>query len=150
MKTNNTESCRYKIECVPVGNPIEKCQLTKSEDIYNYVMKLYCSDINLIESFIGIYCDNNLNVIGWAKIATGGISATYVDTRIIFKYAVDLLCSNIILVHNHPSGNLVPSPQDKELTTRIVDGGRILGFRTVDHLIVSETGYYSFHDKGLL
>lgn len=150
MKKNYKESRRYKIECVPVGNPIEKCQIKRSDDIYNYAMKLYGSDIELIESFIAIYCDNNLNVIGWAKIATGGINSTLVDQRVIFKYAVDLMCCHIILIHNHPSGNLEPSKIDKDLTTRMVNGGNILGFRIAEHIIVTKENYYSFHDKGLL
>lgn len=144
------ESRRYKIECVPVGNPIEKTQLRTSEDIYNYAMKLYGSDIELIESFIGIYLDNSLNVIGWAKISTGGTNYTLVDTKVVFKYAIDMLACHIVAVHNHPSGNLTPSSEDKMLTKRIAEGSNLLSMQLIDHLIISKEAYYSFHDKGLL
>lgn len=144
------ESRRYKIECIPVGNPIEKTQILTSEDIYKYAMKLYGSDIELIESFIGIYLDNNMNVIGWAKISTGGTNYTLVDTKVVFKYAVDMLACHIVAVHNHPSGNLTPSREDKALTERIAEGSKLLSMRLVDHVIVSKEGHYSFHDHGLL
>lgn len=144
------ESRRYKIECVPVGNPIEKTQIKNTEDAYKYIMRLYGSDIELIESFIGIYIDNNNNVIGWSKIASGGIDKTIVDQRVLFKYAIELLAPRIIICHNHPSGKVLPSRDDDELTNRIVDGCKILGLQLIDHLVVTKETYYSYLETNKL
>ena len=79
----------------------------------------------------------------------GGISGTVVDSRIIFKKAMDLLASSIILVHNHPSGNLNPSKADISVTNRLKEGGKLLDISVLDHLIITETSFYSFADEGI-
>jgi DNA repair protein RadC len=73
-----------------------------------------------------------------------------VDARLIFKPALELLASGIILFHNHPSGNLKPSKQDLELTKKLVSGARNIDMNILDHLIISERGYLSFKDEGYL
>lgn len=144
------ESRRYKIECIPIGNPIEKTRINNAEDAYKYIMKLYGSDIEIIESFISIYLDNNNNVIGWSKIASGGIDKTIVDPRVIFKYAIDLLAPRILVCHNHPSGKVIPSREDDVLTNQINEGCKILCISLADHLIVTKEEYYSYEQKGRL
>ena len=88
--------------------------------------------------------------IGKYKISSGGISSTIVDSRIILKYAIENLASNVVLVHNHPSGSLNPSRDDIELTKKIIIGCKALDIIVLDHIIIGQNKYYSFSDEGLL
>ncbi|HVY73405.1 MAG TPA: DNA repair protein RadC [Puia sp.] len=83
-------------------------------------------------------------------VSQGGITGTVADPRIILKKALEVNAVNLILCHNHPSGSLKPSRADEELTTKIKEAARYFDIRVMDHLIVSETGYYSFADSGIL
>lgn len=83
-------------------------------------------------------------------VSRGGISSTVVDSKLIFRHAIDALAAGIILVHNHPSGNLEPSGNDHALTRSIVYGAGMLDIRVLDHLIISAEGFYSFNDNGCM
>ena len=89
-------------------------------------------------------------VTSYAKISQGGTSATVVDPKIIAKYAVDDLCSSVILVHNHPSGNKEPSQPDKDLTKKIKTGLRMFDIGVLDHIITTKDSYTSFADEEIL
>jgi len=81
-------------------------------------------------------------------ISQGGITATVVDPRIILRKALENNAVSIILFHNHPSGNLTPSEADRQVTHKIREAGKYHDIRVLDHIIVAETGYYSFADNG--
>lgn len=83
-------------------------------------------------------------------ISQGGTAATVVDIKLLLKRALDCLAEGIILVHNHPSGNLTPSSQDDTLTRRIREGASILDIRVLDHIIIAGGGWYSYADEGRL
>jgi DNA repair protein RadC len=84
-------------------------------------------------------------------ISHGGITATVVDARIIFKKALEYAgVTQLNVAHNHPSGNLHPSETDKRLTEKIKEGGKLLDIRLLDHLIIASNSFYSFSDNGLL
>jgi DNA repair protein RadC len=83
-------------------------------------------------------------------ISSGGVAGTIVDPKIIFKRAVEGLACSIILCHNHPSGNLQPSQSDIDITKKLHSASELLDIAVLDHLIVSERGYYSFADEGML
>ena len=83
-------------------------------------------------------------------ISRGGVSGTVVDLKLVFGTAMKAGASNIILSHNHPSGNLRPSPEDIQLTKKIVSAGNILDIKIFDHLIITNEGYYSFAEEGML
>jgi DNA repair protein RadC len=91
-----------------------------------------------------------MDTIGYAKISQGGVSGTHVDTKIIAKYALDSLCTNLILCHNHPSGFLKPSRQDLEMTEEITKGLKYLDIEVTDHIIITEEEFYSFREEGLI
>jgi DNA repair protein RadC len=78
------------------------------------------------------------------------MTSTVVDPRILFKKAFEVEATSIVLCHNHPSGNLKPSRHDEELTYKIKEAAKYLDIQIIDHLIVSEEGYFSFSDEGLL
>ena len=80
----------------------------------------------------------------------GGMTGTVIDVRLVLKAALDLHATSLILCHNHPSGNLEPSDADKKITRQIKDAGLLMEIPVLDHLIVTQTGYFSFADEGLL
>lgn len=88
--------------------------------------------------------------IGAYKISSGGVSSTIVDSRIVLRYAIENLASNIVLVHNHPSGNLTPSKDDIELTKKIITACKTLDITVLDHIIIGQNKFFSFSDEGLL
>lgn len=83
-------------------------------------------------------------------ISEGGITGTVADPRVILRKALEEDAVNIILCHNHPSGSLKPSRADEQLTAKIKEAARYLDITVLDHIIVSEDGYYSFADEGLI
>lgn len=84
------------------------------------------------------------------NISKGGISGTVIDVRLILKKALENNASSIVLCHNHPSGNTQPSDADIQITQKLKEAGKIMEIPVIDHLIVTENGYFSFADEGLL
>jgi len=122
--------------------------LNSSEKTYKY-FKPILADLNVEEFHIALLNQRN-KLIKSVKISQGGISATSVDTRLIFKKALDFYATRILLIHNHPSGNLSPSLHDNEITSRIVELGKLIEINVLDHLIITNNGYFSYADKNLL
>lgn len=83
-------------------------------------------------------------------VSQGGTAATMVDVKLLLKRAIDCLAEGIILVHNHPSGNLTPSVEDCKLTQNIKEAAKYLGIRVLDHVIIGKDKFYSFNDNGKL
>ncbi|MEE9373516.1 MAG: DNA repair protein RadC [Saprospiraceae bacterium] len=126
------------------SKPIISC----SHDAYSYIYPKL-QDLKHEEMHI-IYLNRRNQVIKDEKLFKGGVSSTVVDVKIIFNKTIQLLASSIILVHNHPSGNIEPSKADLRLTEKLVEAGRLLDTEVCDHLIITEKGYYSFKDQKLL
>jgi DNA repair protein RadC len=89
-------------------------------------------------------------IIHKKEIGKGGVAGTYVDLKIIFKKALELTASGMILVHNHPSGNTTPSSQDISLTEKIKKAAVFLDISLLDHIIFGGIKYFSFVDEGIL
>ena len=89
-------------------------------------------------------------VLSFECISRGGTVATYVETKLIIKHAVEALACGMILVHNHPSGQLSPSGQDDALTRKIKAAAELLDIKVLDHLIIGTDGFYSYADNGRL
>lgn len=102
------------------------------------------------EEFWIILLNRANKVIKTECVSQGGITGTVTDIRLIMKMAIEVFATGIILSHNHPSGNLKPSEQDIQITHRIRDAGQIFEIPVLDHLIVTESGYFSFMDEGIL
>jgi len=126
----------------------EKPKITCSEDAYNC---LYSSmeDLNY-EVFKILLLNRNNQVTRIETISTGGVAGTIVDPKVIFKKALEHSASSIILSHNHPSGNLRPSQADLDITKKLVQAGKTMEINVLDHVIISDKGYYSFLDEGLI
>ena len=125
-----------------------KTKITCSTDIYNYI-KPQLLDLPHEEFWIILL--NRANVVmKKMPVSSGGVAGTVADPKIIFKQALEHLASAIILVHNHPSGNLKPSGADIALTKKMKEAGTLLDLPILDHIIFTENQYYSFADEGLL
>ncbi len=110
-------------------------------------MRPRVQDLNHEESWV-LLLNNNATLIRCVHLSKGGLTETAVDVRMVMKQAVLHEATCIILVHNHPSGNLRPSNADCDLTERISKGARVLNVRLIDHIIVSDKDYYSFAENG--
>jgi len=128
--------------------PHVKPQIRTSEDAYTVMIPELMDQP--VEQFWVIMLSRSNKVIQKRIISSGGISGTIADPKIIFKKAIDDLASGIILVHNHPSGNLKPSQADINLTKKLQGSGRLLETPVLDHIIFTDDGYFSFADEGLL
>ena len=124
-------------------------KITSSKDAEKAFREVFDADtINWTEEFI-VLCLNNANeVIGYSKISSGGMTSTIVDARVLFTIALNSAATSIIIAHNHPSGALSPSPADINITNQLVEGGKLLNIKLIDHIIISRNGYYSFLDEG--
>jgi len=119
--------------------------IKNSQEAFNYFEPLI-ADLPHEEFWI-LLLARNRKVIARKKISEGGIAGTVVDTKIIFKHAIENLASSIVLCHNHPSGNLVPSAADIQITKNLKNAGKLLDIDVVDHIIVGNDKYYSFADN---
>jgi len=129
-------------------NTNQKVKISSSRQVYEEMYSLL-SHIKH-EEFWAVYLDRKNVIIGKKQISQGGVSSTLVDSKIIFKYAVDLLASGIVLVHNHPSGNKNASIHDIKLTENIKQGAKILDINLIDHIIIAGNDYYSFADNAII
>lgn len=127
---------------------LQKKIITTSNDIAEYLMaklKDYRHEV------FGVMYLNRANKINHFEIVSeGGITGTVADPRIILKKALEEDAVSIILCHNHPSGSLKPSRADEDLTYKIKEAAKYFDIRVLDHMIVSDAGYFSFADEGLL
>lgn len=139
------KSIEFKLVSEKRDFPIVK--IRTSNDAYQYAKNFYSDDIDIYESSFIILVNQAHNAIGYAKISQGGINGTVVDPRIICKYAIDSLCSAVILIHNHPSGNLHPSREDDNLTKSVKQCLEVFNIQLLDHMILSDCGYYSYSEE---
>lgn len=124
--------------------------IANADDAYSILKGLFSADtISLQEEFIVLYLNRANKVIGSYKLSKGGISGTVADIRLILSVALKTLASGLILAHNHPSGNLKPSQADIGLTKRVREAAKLMDMEVLDHIIISNEGFYSFTD-GLL
>lgn len=130
------------------GNSLEKKVIRNSRDIAEY-LQTQLKDRNY-EVFAVVFLNQANKINHFEIISKGGITGTVADPRIILKKALDNNATSIVLCHNHPSGNLRPSRADEELTKKITEAAKYFDIKVVDHIIVSEEGFYSFADEGLL
>ena len=123
-------------------------KITSSRDVFDLMQPLLGSLKH--EEFWVLFMNNSNKVLHKLLLSKGGLTGTVVDVRLIFKKALECLATGIILCHNHPSGNLVASRADKEITLKIKNGAVSLDIKVLDHLIITEKAYFSFADEGQL
>ena len=127
---------------------LEKIVIKTSTDIAQY-LRTTIKDFSY-EVFAVLYLNKANKINHFEIISRGGLTGTVADPRIILRIALEQEATSIILCHNHPSGNLKPSRADEDLTQKIKNAAKLLDILVMDHIIVSEDGYFSFADDGLL
>ncbi len=127
---------------------LEKPVVRSSKEIAGY-LKALIKDYPY-EVFAVIFLNRANKINHFEIISRGGITGTVADPRVILKKALEEDATSIVLCHNHPSGNLQPSLADEELTKKIKEAASYMDIKVIDHIIVSEDGYYSFADEGIL
>ena len=121
-------------------------KIQNSRDVFDMMMPLLEDKPH--EEFWVLYLNNSNRVLSREMCSRGGITATVVDVRLLYKRAIELSAVGLVICHNHPSGDKSPSISDKELTTKIKQAGDSLDIKLLDHLIITEKSYFSFADNG--
>ncbi len=127
---------------------IEKPIVRSSSDIAQF-LQAQLKDLSY-EVFAVVFLNRANKINHFQIISSGGITGTVADPRVILKKALEENATSIVLSHNHPSGNLLPSRADEELTKKIKEAAAYLDIKVLDHIIVSDEGFYSFADEGML
>lgn len=128
---------------------IEEVKVITSKVAEDFFRKLIGEDvIEHHEEFWLAYLNRNNCIVGYMRLSIGGLSATIVDIRHLMQSALGCNCSAMILMHNHPSGNLNPSSSDDELTKKIKDACDIFSINLLDHVILTVDSYFSYADNG--
>jgi DNA repair protein RadC len=130
------------------SDSLQRDKIMCSRDAYDAVLPQLI-DLPFEEFWILLLNQAN-HIISRQRISMGGVSHVIVDAKMVFRPAIEALASSIVLIHNHPSGNLRPSQRDIELTRKLREAGKTLDIIVSDHLIVAHSGFYSFADEGML
>ena len=134
------ESGKYEIEN-KIDNP----------EVASYILRNVCNLENETEEVMMLLTlDTKNKVTGIFEVSRGSLNTSIVHPREIFKRAIINNASNVIIAHNHPSGDTTPSKEDINVTQRLKECGKILGVELLDHLIIGEGRYCSLKEKGLL
>ena len=134
--------CKYKIRLVRDGAvkyPYSDEHVKQSDDIYRIIKPLF--DGLDREQTVVVALDTRGGVVGVNIVSIGTINASLFSPREIFKFAILANATDIVIAHNHPSGEATPSPEDVKITKQIADGGEIIGIRLLDHLVLGEYEY---------
>ena len=125
-------------------------KIVASLEAVNHFKAVWSDKLQHVEETYILLLNRANKALGYSKISIGGIAGTVVDTKVVFQTALKANASSIILCHNHPSGNLKPSDADIKLTRIIKEAGKIMDINLLDHLIITDEGYYSFADEGMM
>jgi len=142
------------LSAIELGKRAMKYKTQKRQKITSSLLAYECIRGKLEdlkhEEFWVIHLNTGAKVIDVERISTGGVSSTVVDAKLIFSSVLSKLSTSIILAHNHPSGEIIPSQQDINLTNKLKSAGKYLDVKVVDHLIIGKDKYFSFLDEGYL
>jgi len=127
-----------------------KIKIRSSQDASSVARSVIGENIEYKEYFYVIAMNNSNQVLGVKKISSGGITGTMVDIRIIFQTLLKAHGTSFIIFHNHPSGTLVASNADKQITRKIKRASELLDIKLLDHIIVTKESYFSFADENML
>ena len=126
----------------------ERPRISGARDAYHYIYPHLC-DLPVEECW-AIWLNQAGRVIGRTRVGQGGMTATVVDVRCVLREALLQQATSFILVHNHPSGNIRPGTEDDRLTRRLKEAAALMDLRLLDHLVFTESAYYSYSDEGRL
>jgi DNA repair protein RadC len=141
MKTYLKRLKEYSLSSKTTDFPCAK--ITDINEAADYIRQFYSDDIEIYESFFILLLNRSNNTIGYAKISQGGVHGTIVDISILCKYAIESLCSGVIIAHNHPSGNTKPSKQDIELTHKVQKALDLFDIKLLDSVVLTKENHES-------
>lgn len=130
------------------SSALEMDKITGSNDVARYLRPLI-GDIPH-EEFWAIFLNRQNKIIDKQRLSQGGMTGTVIDVRLVLKIAIEKHATSLIFAHNHPSGNLEASDADRKITHQLKEAGAIMDIPLLDHLIITQAGYFSFADEGLL
>ena len=149
-KTPMSQVAEIQITYKPVIKPSQRPKIDCSKDVYELLSNNWDTNkIEFVEQFKIILLNRANRVLGILDISTGGFAGTVADPKVIFGAALKAAASSIILAHNHPSGKLMASDADLQITKRIKEAGKTLEIQVLDHIIITENGYFSFQDENI-
>lgn len=132
-----------------LAKALQRKKISNAKEAFELLLPFY-DDLSQ-ENCIAIFLDQANKLISVEPISTGGLTATVVDPRIIFRKALEnKKATQIIISHNHPSGNIEPSIADKNITRKLMEGAKLLDLKLIDHLIIGNNNFFSFADRALL
>jgi len=130
---------------------VKNIRIKNAEEVYEFLKEIWDNDLmNIQEQFAAIYFNQRNNVIGYRVINTGSSTSCIVDIKLLVCLALHSMATGVIIAHNHPSGNLTPSKQDETITAKIKDALKLIDVKLMDHVIVSDTEFFSFAEAGML
>jgi len=129
----------------PAGSPCRS-----SEDVERVARAIYATLDADKEHFLLLVMNNKNRVNGFKVISTGSLTASLVHPREVWRAALHLCAAAVMFIHNHPSGDPAPSPEDQDITRRLKETGELLGIRVLDHVVLGHERFFSFGDRGLL
>ncbi|MGV3686234.1 MAG: JAB domain-containing protein [Daejeonella sp.] len=151
MESKNMKVAEVQLSYKSKVKASDRPKITESKDVYSILQKHWNFEIiEFIEEFKIVLLNRANRVLGIVDISVGGTSGTLVDPKVVFAAALKSAASGVILVHNHPSGNLNPSEADIHLTRKLTEGGKILDTQILDHIILTKDGYLSLAEDGFM
>ena len=138
-----------KISYSHLVKPSNQVKITCSKYAFDFVLPFW-HDNNYRESFAILLLSRGMKILGISWISLGGVSGTVVDSKIIFQTALKANASAVILIHNHPGGQLMPSDADRKITEKIKSGRKFLDIDVPDHIIITSENYSSMADERYL
>jgi len=124
--------------------------ISSSSQAYELIKTLWDKEkINLQEQFAALFFNQSKKTIGWKVLSTGNMTKCIVDIKLLVSLALHCMCTHVMIVHNHPSGNLKVSQPDENITQTVKHALKLIDVLLMDHLIIVENGYFSFNDEGL-
>lgn len=151
LELNSFKLAEIEVKYSTKIKPSHRFKVSTSSDVADAFREMWKQSMEHKESFYAMYLNRNNRVLGIHKISEGGLSGTIVDVRCVFQVGLKVNACSIIVAHNHPSGNTMPSEQDKSITQKIKEAGKFLDIPLLDHLILlPDEGYTSFADEGMI
>ena len=151
MKDIMNTLSEIQIKYNPKVSAFDRPQIKSSQDAFiQFMLFLDTQQFYIKEEAAVLYLNRANRVIGGYKLSMGGITGTIVDIRIILGIALKSLSCGIIIAHTHPSGELVPSTNDRDFTLKLKEAGKVMDIKLLDHLIIAEGRFYSFADEGVI
>ena len=150
MQTDYSKVCEVRLTYSNKVKASERMSIKQSNEVYTFLKDYVFNPetIEFRESFKLILLNGANKILGFSTISDGGLNSTVADVRMVMQAALLSNATAMIIAHNHPSGQLLPSEEDKHLTNKIKSASEILNIRLLDHVIVTSEGFYSFADEG--